>query len=323
MDIGEWAPAAMYPLALPAHDAHIAAYGVDHEGRALLLTANRADYAKATAKKKAKRGLSAKARTKPSLTFSVSVQTGARAETRTLPPLEPSFHHIDRFRDGASLLVGSRSAWRGKDDFDLNGALIERGAGVANRIHLGDGIEGVAIDGADRIWVSYFDEGVFGNYGWTSIGPTGLGAGGLNCFDRAGALLWQHNRALSSNHIDDCYAMNVSAFGVWIYYYHDFKLAQVRDDFSVQYFETPLAGSHGLVTDGARFVFTSQYKEAATALHAAVLHQDGLAIRGTLTLALPEDVDAGEIRLIARGDILHAFTQTHWIVYALAGLDFA
>ncbi len=83
-------------------------------------------------------------------------------------PLETPFPILDRFGDGRWLVVGARSL----DDADArvlcaNGELI-------NRFTLGDGIEHVAIDAANRIWVGWFDEGIFGNEGWRVPAKSGL-----------------------------------------------------------------------------------------------------------------------------------------------------
>lgn len=207
---------------------------VDANGNALILTANRDGQAKAIAKEARGFGIFPMSRAPCGLAFSLVVQSGAVSETIGLPATNITFPCVDLFSDGGCLLVGARSSWRSNDDFDLNGALIERGTKNPKRVCFGDGIEDVSADGTDRIWISYFDEGVFGNFGWSHPGPTGLGAGGVNCFDRTGELLWQHNREDAAELIDDCYAMNVSPLGVWFYFYSAFKVARVTEDFSVE-----------------------------------------------------------------------------------------
>ncbi len=317
-----WEPISVETLALPDAKSSIVSTSVDANGNALLLIASRDDQAKATATKSRGIGIFPKSRSASDLAFSLVVQSGAGAETTKLPAMNITFPYIDQFSDGGCVLVGARSSWRSKDDFDLNGALIERGAKTAKRVCFGDGIEDVGIDDTDRIWISYFDEGVFGNFGWSHPGPTGLGAGGVNCFDRTGQLLWQHNRDDATEHIDDCYAMNVSPLGVWFYFYTAFKVARVTEDFSVEYFETPIGGSHSFVTDGHRFVFSSQYREPATTFHATNLYKGKLVHRRKLSLGLPTGIEADQIKMKARGDKLHVFADKHWIVYDLGSFDY-
>lgn len=317
-----WEPISVETLVLPDSDASIVASSVDANGNALLLTASGDGQAEATAKETRGIGIFPKSRTAFELAFSLVVLSGAGAKVTKLPAMNIAFPYVDKFSDGGCLIVGARSTWRSKYDFDLNGALIERGAKTAKRVCFGDGIEDVGIDDANRIWISYFDEGVFGNFGWSHPGPTGLGAGGVNCFDRSGELLWQHNREDATEHVDDCYAMNVSPLGIWFYFYTAFKVARVTEDFSVEYFDTPVGGSHSFVTDGHRFVFSSQYREPVTTFHATNFYKGKLVHRRKLSLSLPAGIKEDQIKMKARGDKLHVFTDKHWIVYDLASLDY-
>ncbi len=317
-----WEPISVETLALPGGRGSIVGTSVDSVGNALVLTSNKDDQAKASATETRGLGIFPQSRARSNLAFSLSVHSDAGVETINLPAMSITFPHFDLFSDGGCVLVGSRSSWRSKNDFDLNGALVERRTKVAKLVCFGDGIAAVGIDRTDRIWISYFDEGVYGNYGWSHPGPTGLGAGGINCFDRTGELLWQHNREDATEHIDDCYAMNVSPLGVWFYFYTAFKVARVTEDFSVEYFESPISGSHCFVTDGQRFVFSSQYREPATTFHATNLHKGKLVHRRKISLILPEGINADQIKMTARGDKLHVFSGKKWLVYDLASLDY-
>lgn len=319
-----WEPISVKALALPDDRASIVAASVDTDGNALILTANKGDQARATATET--RGIGTAtfpmSRAQSDLTYSLIVHRDTGAETISLPPMNITFPYVDLFSDGGCVLAGARSSWRSQNDFDLNGALIKHRTKVAKRLCFGDGIGGLGVDRTDRIWISHFDEGVFGNFGWSQQGPIGLGAGGINCFDRSGELLWQHNREGTDEHIDDCYAMNVSSFGVWFYFYCEFKVAKVTEDFSVEYFETPIRGSDSFITDGHRFVFSSQYNEPATTFHATNFHNGKLVHRHKLALSLPDGITADQIKMTARGDKLHAFTDKKWLVYDLGSLDY-
>ena len=116
--------------------------------------------------------------------------------------------------------------------------------------------------------------------------------------------------------------MNVSPLGVWFYFYTAFKIARVKEDFSVEYFDTPVDGSHSFVTDGHRFVFSSQYQEPATTFHATNLYKGKLVHRGEISLDLPAGINTDQIKMTARGDKLHVFTDKDRIVYDLASLDY-
>src|SRR5262249_13826161 len=145
---------------------------------------------------------------------------GSPARTIELPELDLTFPRIDLFPDGRILVVGPRSAWRGPNDFDLNGAIVNPAASKVSRILLGDGIEDVYVDALGRIWVSYFDEGVFGNFGWGgNRGPNPIGAAGLVCFSETGEKIWEYG---GNDGIADCYALNVCDTEATIFFYSDF-----------------------------------------------------------------------------------------------------
>ena len=91
-------------------------------------------------------------------------------------------------------------------------------------LDLGDASEDLQTTADGRIWVSYFDEGVFGG---------GIGRQGLVCFDSDGAPIFRYADYAEQHDlpmIDDCYAMNVDEAGaVWLNYYMDFLLVQLRN----------------------------------------------------------------------------------------------
>jgi len=75
------------------------------------------------------------------------------------------------------LLACARSFYKGPDDFEKNGRIDTRDGEFLREILLGDGIQTVQAMSSGVIWTSYFDEGVFGNYGWTD--PVGAPRGRL------------------------------------------------------------------------------------------------------------------------------------------------
>jgi len=99
----------------------------------------------------------------------------------------------------------------------------DRHGGIKTSLDLGDASEDIRTTPDGRIWVSYFDEGVFGN---------GIGRQGLVCFDNVGSLLFTYGQFAERNNLPmicDCYGMNVTSSGdVWISYYTDFPLVLLR-----------------------------------------------------------------------------------------------
>jgi len=125
-----------------------------------------------------------------------------------------STFHIQRFENGW-LLAESRG---GRASFhDASGAL-------RSAIELGDAIESVQTTTDGFIWVSYFDEGVFGG---------GIGRQGLVCFDSSGKDLFKYADFAEQNDLPmicDCYALNVDMSGdVWLNYYTDFPLVRLHE----------------------------------------------------------------------------------------------
>lgn len=133
-------------------------------------------------------------------------------------PLIPT--EVDLFSDGTILIVQSRClkdgtyTERNARRYNSNGQLIEA-------FTLGDGISHVQIDETDTIWVSYFDEGIFGNFGWEQP----MGSAGIVAYSMNGHRLW----GASDYGMIDCYALNVvSSKEVYFYYYDDFYLVQLN-----------------------------------------------------------------------------------------------
>ncbi len=134
-------------------------------------------------------------------------------------PLMPT--HADLFSDGTLLIVQGRClkdgahAERNARRYNPNGQLIEA-------FTLGDGINDVQIDDTDTIWVSYFDEGIFGNFGWDEP----MGSAGVVAYTMNGKRLW----GAGDYGISDCYGMNVAGSKeVYFYYYDDFDLVHLDE----------------------------------------------------------------------------------------------
>lgn len=94
---------------------------------------------------------------------------------------------------------------------------------VTATLDLGDASGDIQTTTEGKIWVSYFDEGVFGG---------GVGSEGVVCFDSAGSPVFRFAE-FAARHclpmIADCYAMNVSSEGeVWLNYYMDFPLVRLQ-----------------------------------------------------------------------------------------------
>jgi len=149
-----------------------------------------------------------------------------------LPELDVTFPQVDIVADGRVLLVGARCSFRAEGDYDLNGIVIDPLSGRSTRMLLGDGIRGVQVDDLGRIWVSYFDEGIFGNFGWGDPGSAPVGLAGLVCFSDSGEKIWEYPYQ-THDPISDCYALNVSGSQAAIFFYTDFPVCRISSDFKL------------------------------------------------------------------------------------------
>ncbi len=174
-----------------------------------------------------------------------------------------SSFHVQRFHDG--WLLGERRGGRTLV-YDPHGT-------VTAAFDLGDASEDLQTTADGKIWVSYFDEGVFGD---------GLGVEGAICFDSAGLPIFRFAE-FAGRHglpmIDDCYAMNVTTEGdVWLNYYTDFPLVRLRG-FTLQEVRQPfrhmghafaVRGTQALYLQDGQFMVSDleqpQEQQAATAV---------------------------------------------------------
>ncbi|OWA34942.1 hypothetical protein B9G55_14465 [Saccharibacillus sp. O16] len=155
------------------------------------------------------------------------------------------------------LVVSARSRYEAHDRYDLNAVVWGKDGSVQRRFLLGDGIQQVQTTAGGLIWTSYFDEGVFGNYGWKRP----VGESGLIAWDREGIRVFTNSEA----NIADCYALNVcSDQEVWFYYYTDFLLGHLSGDAAqpeVSFADPQIRGSSVVVTDGQRFLLDKGYQQ--------------------------------------------------------------
>ncbi len=109
---------------------------------------------------------------------------------------------------------------------------------------LGDGIEHVAIDAADRIWIGWFDEGVFGNTAWrVPDRERAPSSDGLACFSDDGTLLpiatWPDEAKAAA----DCYALNCMGQDIWACTYTGFPLVHFRPGKAERWWRNEITGA--------------------------------------------------------------------------------
>jgi hypothetical protein len=171
---------------------------------------------------------------------------------------------------------------------------------------LGDGIENVFVDDRGRIWVSYFDEGIFGNFGWGHPGPAPIGSAGVVCFARNGRKIWELSEA-DAGSMADCYAMNVSGASAAIYFYTDFPLCKISADFELAFWKTELRGCHTFAISERSVLFSAQYDDRPDTVYFSTLGEGRLNEPVQLTLTLPGGAALPQGKLIGRGRRMYFF----------------
>ena len=159
------------------------------------------------------------------------------------------------------LLVGARCYWR-PDGAEKNAVQYDWDGNEIRRFTLGDGINDVRTTPNQSVWVSYFDEGVFGNYGWHSPGPECIGSSGCVRFDINGNVSFHFSPDdAGTDIICDAYAMNVVGDNdVWIYFYTEFPIAHITNG---QYtvWDFGIGGAAALAVEHDRVLLFGDYNK--------------------------------------------------------------
>lgn len=204
--------------------------------------------------------------------------------------------------DGGTLLVAPRCRRKSADDIEQNATVFAPDGTVVRRFCLGDGIEDVQVSDGGDLWVSYFDEGVVGNYGWKHP----KGANGLVRYDLYGERQW----GFTPEVILDCYALNVAADCVWAYYYTDFELARIDADGGIKRWPTAIKGATAVAVGAHAVLFAGGYATKRLS-EANLCHwQKGqLSKPESVELAI-DSADINEAKWLgARGSTIYVITR--------------
>lgn len=200
------------------------------------------------------------------------------------------------------LLVCARSCYRGPKDFEKNGRVYTLEGKFVREILLGDGIESVQTTLGGVIWTSYFDEGVFGNFGWENP----VGASGLVAWDRHGKMLYDFQPRDGLDPICDCYALNVESEDcAWLYYYTEFPLVRLRDREVSAVWNVPISGSHAFAVSGDKVLFRGGYKDADTYSLFSLGAGNNPKLNAKVSLRDDSGRDIAAERAVGRGDAIH------------------
>lgn len=212
-----------------------------------------------------------------------------------------NIHHVQPL-GSELLLVCSRSLCRAPNDVEENGRVYSRDGKFIRSILLGDGIQSVQTTSDGLIWTSFFDEGIFGNFGWKDP----LGASGLVAWDFAGNKLYEFDPPVGLDTMCDCYALNVESDNdVWCYYYTEFPLVHLRDRKVETFWEAPIKGSSAFAVFAGHALFRGGYKEGDT-YHLYSL-ESNQQMKEVAQIELQDNNNNKLVaeRVVARGDAIH------------------
>lgn len=242
-------------------------------------------------------------------------------------PESVRFPIIAPMKEGRVVVVDALCPWAPDSPPRHNTFVLDRSGKCLNSFHGGSSVVDVQCDAQNRIWISYSDEGVFGNNGWNIPGPPGLGSGGLVCLDEDGVVLWSHNKTdiAPERVIDDCYALNVIGQDAWFYFYSDFCLGHITDfEVKPNYYRVPVSGSHSFAKRGQLLALSAQYREEPTVCHLVDIAGAAETSARIADMACAETGDFTRTNTLikGRGQWIHLVAGDLWLAYNLDDITF-
>ncbi|RZU76003.1 hypothetical protein EV384_4598 [Micromonospora kangleipakensis] len=243
-----------------------------------------------------------------------SRQAGDSVHVTPLPGLAAAHPSVQPLPHGRVLVVGARCRWR-PDDPDRNAVIYDSEGHIEARATLGDGIEHVFTTTSGEVWVGYFDEGVYGNYGWGDRdAPPPIGNMGLIRFSPELQPAWRFPSHVDNTFgaISDCYALNVTDDAVWTCYYTDFPIVRVQGG-EVTGWRNPIDGARALAVSHTRIGLLGGYGPDQDRFVVGELDGDALRVAGEYRLVLPDGGPLpARVTAVGRGPVLHLVTDEHW-----------
>lgn len=223
-----------------------------------------------------------------------------------------AFPRLQPLPGGETLVVGTRCHRLEDGTAERNAQVFGMDGSLRREFVLGDGIEDVQATPTGEFWVSYFDEGVIGNYGWGGKNAPPVGAPGLVRFNGNGVTLWEFSPPYGLGPIDDYYALNVDGETAWAYYYSDFPLVHITSDGQIRGWQSGVSGARAIVTDGRRILLFGGYSPNPFRCLLGRLGATEIVDLREVTLLLPDGqpIDSGDVA--GRGQTLHVFVEAGW-----------
>ncbi|MFD2472692.1 hypothetical protein [Amycolatopsis silviterrae] len=249
----------------------------------------------------------------------VTVHSPEMAVVAWIPHLRLAHPTVQPLPDGRVLAVGARCEWR-PEGADRNAIVYSSTGEVLAEQTFGDAIGHVQTTRNGEIWVGYFDEGIFGAYGWgeeDSAPP--IGERGLLRFSAGLALEWQYPELAEEvwGHLSDCYALNVDGDTAWTCSFGDFPVLRIRDG-GVTGWYNDVRGAGALLVGEPRVALYGGYGPDCDRLVSGVLEDDRFRVAGEYRLVLPDGREVPQTALVfGRGPDLHVLVEDDWFRLSL------
>lgn len=221
---------------------------------------------------------------------------------------------FDRCPDGRWLVISG--IWRSEHD---NARLIDLQGCVTSTLRLGHGIGQVQVDRDDVVWCGWFDEGVFGNVGWSYPGKEWPpSSAGIAAFDLTGTCLAEAPPCPVNGGIADCYALNVSGGAAWACTYTGFPLLRMKRSGDSRYLQTGLSGTFALAVQGEQVLAAGSYDRDRVpfTLFALTNGETQVIASGNLLSGRPENRRHPD--MYGRGPWLHIIEDGVWLRWNIA-----
>ena len=221
------------------------------------------------------------------------IEPTGSSDTITMPLVR--YPKIDRFPDGRWLVASSRAA---RDD--RNAKILDPDGEHQSAFNIGDGIEHLRCAPDGRIWVGYFDEGVFGDT---------VGRGGIVHFSHDGKPLWSYNDKAGNSRsiIDDCYALTLDGDALWACFYSDFPLVQIEGE-NETLWNNEVSWAKALAVDGSLVLLAGGFGDNADKLSLMKLGQNETQCLGSCRCSAIENAQL----LSGRSSTIHTVKDSVW-----------
>jgi hypothetical protein len=210
---------------------------------------------------------------------------------------------------------------RGRTPDGASASVVDARGTFLREFTLGDAINHVQTTLGGDIWVSYFDEGVFGGR-WDAPDGRRYENSGLLRATPDGEVAWTFAPPEGAGSIDDCYALNVSGDGdpVWACYYSDFPVVRIARDGHARFWRSGETGVRAIAVAGDRIVLGGGYAGDRGRLLLGRLSSQGTVADIVRLDPAAEDGGTAGV-LMGSGPVLHRVDGTKWYQLSIEGRD--